>query len=70
MGFIVLEIQKQDGKIATLVTQHDTLNEARAKYHAVLSAAAISGLERHGAVLLREDGYQDSYESYPAVIVT
>jgi hypothetical protein len=68
MAFIVIEIQKNEGTISTIITQHATLNEARAKYHQVLSVAAISGLERHGAVLLREDGYQDAYETYPGVV--
>ena len=68
MAFIVIEIQKNEGAISTIVTQHSTLNEARLKYHQILSAAAVSDLERHGAVLIREDGYSVAYETYPEVV--
>lgn len=56
--YIVVEIQKNEsGQIGNLVTAHETLNEAYQKYHLVLSAASVSTLPCHSAVLLRDDGY-------------
>ena len=42
MKYIVIELQVQDGTVANIVTAHDNLQQARAKYHSVLSAAAVS----------------------------
>lgn len=39
MKYIVIESQVQDGTVANLVTAHDNPQQARAKYHAILSAA-------------------------------
>ena len=58
MKYIVIEIQKQtDGKIAPLVTEHDTLNEALSKYHTVLGFAAVSNLPKHSCCVIDEGGY-------------
>lgn len=55
--FIVIELQKNtDGRIGNLVYVYANLNQAYQKYYLVLSAAAVSELPRHSAVLLREDG--------------
>lgn len=53
--FIVMEIQK-DVTAATLVSTHDTRNEAENKYHTVLAYAAVSSLPKHSAVMLTEEG--------------
>ncbi len=51
--YVVVELQTmEDGKVANLVTQHDTREEAESKFHSVLATAAISGLPVHGAVLM------------------
>ena len=51
--YVVVELQTtKDGKVANIVTQHDTRSEAESKFHSVLAAAAISGLPVHGAVLM------------------
>ncbi len=63
--FLVIEIQKsEDGTLSTLTTQHDTQRDAKSKYHAILSFAAKSGLRRHGAVIMNEDGRTIMCESY------
>ena len=55
--YLVVEIQTNaDGTVGNLVYAYDELNQAESKYHAVLSAAALSGLPMHAAVLLRSDG--------------
>lgn len=65
MKFLVIEIQKDDrGKIANLVTAHDRINDAQAKYHTILAAAAKSGLPSHAAVILEENGSEIAHECY------
>lgn len=57
MRYIVIEIQTaSDGTVGNLVTAHATRSEAEGKYHAVLSAAAVSALPQHAAALLASDG--------------
>jgi len=58
MKYIVIELQTgTDGKVANIVTDHDTLAEAQHKYYAVLSAAAISTVSVHAAVLMDNQGF-------------
>lgn len=54
--YIVIEMQASNENIATITTQHATLNEALSKYHAILSAAAISDVMYHSAVVLDHSG--------------
>lgn len=57
MKYIVIEMQTNaDGTVGNIVTAHDTRNEAESKYHAVLSAAAVSSLPCHTAILVASDG--------------
>lgn len=68
MNYIVMEIQKNaEGSIATLVNAYDTENEALARFHTVLAAAALSGLPLHGCTLLQETGAPMRYEHYSTV---
>ena len=63
--FIVLEVQTNtDGTIGTLITTHEDRNEAESKYHAVLSAGAISKLPLHTAYILTADGQLINSECY------
>ena len=56
--FIVIEFQKnQEGQVATLVTQHNTLQEAESKFHQVLSYAAVSTLPLHSCMILNDKTY-------------
>ena len=65
MKYIVLEIQKNnDNTIATLISMHDTQNEAISKYHTVLGYAAVSNLPMHAAVMLDEEGHFIRNESF------
>lgn len=58
MKYLVIEIQKNaDGTVGNLVFSFDELNVAQSKYHSVLSAAAVSGLPSHAAVLMDEAGF-------------
>ena len=54
--YIVIEIQKTGDNLSTLVTTHNTQNEAESKFYTILSYAAVSKVPLHAASLLSEDG--------------
>ena len=57
MKYLVIEIQANwDGAVGNIVTSHDTRAEAESKYHSVLAAAAVSGIMKHSAVIMDEEG--------------
>lgn len=63
--FIVLEIQNG----ATLVWAYDVQAEAEAKYYTILSAAALSSVTVHSAVLITNKGHllmSKCYDRTPA----
>lgn len=64
--YIVLEIQEQtEGCTPNTITYTaETLDEAKSKYHYVLSYASVSNLYRHGAIIMRTDGHYIDNESY------
>lgn len=65
MAYIVIEIQKNaDGTVSNLVYAYDDVKQAESKYHAVLSAAAVSSLPCHSAVMVNEEGMPIHYYSY------
>lgn len=64
MVYIVLEIQSDDIQAGTLVTSFTDKNKAESKFHTVLSAAAISSVPIHSAVLLTDMGKTLKTETY------
>lgn len=54
--FVVIELQKNGDQLASIVTKHNTMNEADSKFYTVMAAAAISNVEKHACALLTEDG--------------
>jgi hypothetical protein len=64
MLYVVIELQKNGDSIANIVTTHETRNEADSKFFSVLSAAAISTVEKHACSLLTEDGICIRSEAY------
>lgn len=62
--YIVMEIQKNNGLISTIVTTHETINQAKNKYHNILAYASISNIEKHSACILDEKGASLFSESY------
>lgn len=64
--YIVLEIQEQtEGCTPNTITYTaETLDEAKSKYHYVLSYASVSNLHRHGAIIMKTDGRYIDNESY------
>lgn len=61
--YIVIEIQTADS-VGNFVWAFDTLEQAEAKYHAVLSVAATSSVPVHSCVILRNDGQQMAAQAY------
>jgi hypothetical protein len=55
--YFVIELQTNNGQTAYLVTSHATRAEAESKYHTVLSAAAVSSVEKHAAILVSDEGF-------------
>ena len=65
MKYIVIEIQKFDtGAVSTPAWAYDNENSAWSKYHTVLSAAAVSQLPVHSAVIMNESGYCIEHKCY------
>lgn len=54
--FIVIELQTSNGATGNFVFSFATIEEAYAKYYAILSAASTSNVELHTALILTADG--------------
>lgn len=56
--YIVIELQTAaDGTVANIVTAYDTQLQAESAYHSILSAAAVSNIPAHAAVMIDSMGY-------------
>lgn len=65
MSFVVIELQTYtDGTVGNIVTAFTDRGQAEQKYHTILAAAAVSGLPKHAAVLLSNDGHSLMYQCY------
>lgn len=64
MVYIVIEIQADDSNAATIVNNYTDRNLAEQKYHQILSAAAVSAVPVHSAVMLTGDGTRIKGETY------
>jgi hypothetical protein len=63
--FIVIELQKNaEGVVSNIVTAFDTLAEAESKYYTILSAAAISKVPVHSAIIVSEEAFPVKYQCY------
>lgn len=61
--YIVLEIQTST-TVATLVSSYENRNQAESKYHQILTAAAVSSIPKHSAVLMDDEGNRIKSECY------
>ena len=53
--YIVIEIQSNsDGTVGTIVNSYEQRPQAESKYHQILAVAAVSGLPKHGAVMITD----------------
>lgn len=55
--YVVIELQKTGDQMASLVTSHDTLQDAQYKFYSVAASAAISQLDKHSVILINDDGF-------------
>jgi hypothetical protein len=56
--YLVVEIQTWDtGAVQTPTNAFDKRESAEAKYHDILSKAAVGTLPKHAAVLMTDEGY-------------
>lgn len=63
--FIVIELQTNaDGSIGNFVWSYTIREQAFAKYHDVLSKAAVSVLPVHAAIILDNHGLQIAAQSF------
>lgn len=56
MKYIVIEFQTDDDNVATIVNQYSDLQQAESAYHQILTFAAVSTIEYHGALLMNSEG--------------
>ena len=61
--YIVLEIQTST-TVATIVDSYADRNQAESKYHQILTAAALSSVPKHSAVLMNDGGQTMKNETY------
>lgn len=55
--FIVIELQtSESGQVGNIVTAFPTIEQAYSKYYTILSAAAVSSVHVHAAVILNNYG--------------
>ena len=64
MQYLVIELQGTGESVANIVSTYNTINEAESKYHQILSAAAISNVPVHSAVILTDEGHSMKHECY------
>lgn len=63
--YIVVELQTSaDGSVGNFVWAFSTKEDAFAKYHTVLSTAAVSALPVHAAVILDNHGQQIAAQAF------
>lgn len=71
MKYLVIEIQNNaDGTSGNLIYEYDDRNEAYAKYHTVLAAAATSHVLIHTCTILTREGAQLAAESFTHPVPT
>lgn len=61
---VVIELQTTNGVTALLTDTFNDRAAAENKYHAILSAAAVSSVEEHAAVMMDHKGFVIKNEIY------
>ena len=64
MKYVVIELQENGEQVANLVNAYSSVNQEEEKYHQILSAAAVSQVPCHSAVMLNSEGMYIKSESY------
>lgn len=52
MNYVVIEMQTSAGTTSTITYEYSDIHEAEQKYYLILSSAAVSSVEFHGAMLV------------------
>lgn len=66
--YYVIEIQSANNTGAVIPFTYTDRNEAEAKYHTLLAVAAVSEVDKHGAMLFTDDGFVIKSEVYNHII--
>ena len=64
MLFIVIEVQSDGTTASTIVNSYTDRNQAESKFHQILTAAALSNVPIHSAVLMTDRGKTLKTETY------
>ena len=64
MLLIVIEVQSDGTTASTLVNSYADRNQAESKFHQILTAAAVSSVPIHSAVLMTDRGKTLKTETY------
>ena len=63
--YIVTEIQTyEDGTVGLINNSYEEKAQADSKYHAILSAAAISTLPKHSAIMFTDEAMLENGQCY------
>jgi len=62
--FLVIEIQTSTSGVSTLSYSFTDRNAAEEQYHRILTAAAVSQLPKHAAIMVSEEGFPLRHECY------
>lgn len=54
--YIVIEMQTNGSSTATIANAYESFNVANQQYHTILSAASVSTVNTHTAVMLNDRG--------------
>ena len=68
MKYIVLEIQKTGDVVTTISTVYDDRPHADASFYTILSVCALSTLDKHGAMIINENGAVVKSEVYERTV--
>lgn len=63
--YIVIELQTENDSVSPIINSYSTINQAYQKYYSILSAAAVSSVKTHTAIIVSENGEiitADSFE--------
>ncbi len=65
--FVVIELQKTGDQISNIVQSYTNQNEAESRFHAIMSAAAISSVPVHSCIVMDEECriYQSGTYKHP-----
>ena len=62
--YIVIELQTESDSVSPIINSYSTINQAYQKYYSILSAAAVSSVKTHTAMIVSENGEIITAESF------